>query len=407
MYTNLRLSAMKAAFLLPLVLLFCLPILRVDAGTATTKYSVLAPISKGKLTIFPVVAQVTHDTSDFITLDDGIRSGDVIVTEAGNVGVRPLVRGQSHYVPEHSSGAQVNQLVLVNNSKHPLILLAGEIVTGGKQDRIIAKDRIIPAGGDPVDLGVFCVEPGRWTGTTTKFQAMSIPQMAQPSVRYDAMAEKSQQKVWDEVGRSRDRAIVAASAAPVGSGVGAGVGMGGSAGSLAGARNTTSYAKTMEVGGVQQTVDEVAKPIQTSYNSLIRELRDRHAVGVIVAVNGQIIWADIFASTQLLEKYWPKLVRSYAAEAITSDLSGKQPSVEAAERFLHEMEGTHETIETDPGVYREAETVGVNYRLFMLSSLLPGTGFDLHISKMFDTSTQARIKRPIDPLRRIPGFLPN
>ena len=397
MCTNLRFSAMKAAFLLPLLLLFSLPILRVNAGTATTKYSVLAPISKGKLTIFPVVAQLTHDTSDFITLDDGIRSGDVIVTEAGNVGVRPLVRGQSHYVPEHSSGAQVNQLVLVNNSKHPLILLAGEIVTGGKQDRIIAKDRIIPAGGDPVDLSVFCVEPGRWTGTTTNFKAMSIPQMAQPSVRYNAMAEKSQQKVWDEVGRSRDRAMAAA--APRSDASRGGV--------VGGLTNTTSYAKTMEIGGVQQTVDEVAKPIQTSYDSVIHQLRDKHAVGVIVAVNGQIIWADIFASTQLLEKYWPKLVRSYAAEAITSDISGKQPTIEAAEQFLHQMEGTHETIETDPGVYREAETVGANYRLFMLSSLLPGTGFDLHISKMFDPSTQARIKRPVDPLRRVPGFLPN
>ena len=396
MSTKLRLTAMKAAFVLPVILLFCLPILRVGAGTATTKYSVLAPISKGRLTIFPVVAQNTHDTSDFITLDDGIRSGDVIVTEAGNVRVRPLVRGQSHYVPDHGSGAQVNQLVLVNNSKHPLILLAGEIVTGGKQDRIIAKDRIIPAGGDPVDLSVFCVEPGRWTGTTTKFQAMSIPQMAQPSVRYNAMAEKSQQKVWDEVGRSRDRALAAATPR---------AGEGGTAGALA---NTTSYAKTMEIGGVQKTVDEVAKPIQTSYDSLIHQLRDKHAVGVIVAVNGQIIWADIFASTQLLEKYWPKLVRSYAAEAITSDGTGKQPTVDAAEQFLHEMEGTHETIETDPGIYREAETIGTNYRLFMLSSLLPGTGFDLHISKMFDGSTQTgRVKRPVDPLRRIPGFLPN
>jgi len=33
----------------------------------------------------------------------------------------------------------VNRLVLVNNSKRPLLLLAGEIVTGGKQDRVIGK----------------------------------------------------------------------------------------------------------------------------------------------------------------------------------------------------------------------------------------------------------------------------
>ena len=60
-------------------------------------------------------------------------------------------------------------MVLVNNSKRPLILLAGEIVTGGKQDRVIGKDRIIPAESDPIDLGVFCVEPGRWVGSSDRF----------------------------------------------------------------------------------------------------------------------------------------------------------------------------------------------------------------------------------------------
>lgn len=51
------------------------------------------------------------------------------------------------------------KLVLVNNSKRPLLLLASEIVTGAKQDRIIGKDRLVPLESDPVDLRVFCVEP--------------------------------------------------------------------------------------------------------------------------------------------------------------------------------------------------------------------------------------------------------
>jgi hypothetical protein len=50
-------------------------------------------------------------------------------------------------------------------------LLAGEIVTGGKQDRIIGKDRLVPAESDPVDLSVFCVEPGRWVERSSKFNA--------------------------------------------------------------------------------------------------------------------------------------------------------------------------------------------------------------------------------------------
>jgi len=133
-------------------------------GTPPTvnDYKILAPITHGDLTIFPVVSARSHDTSEFITLDDGIRSGDVVVTEVGNL--HSSMRRRNPYV-QPNRGAEVNRLVLVNNSKHPLILLAGEVVTGGKQDRVVAKDRIVPPESDPVDLSVFCVEHGRWTET--------------------------------------------------------------------------------------------------------------------------------------------------------------------------------------------------------------------------------------------------
>jgi len=58
--------------------------------------------------------------------------------------VRGLLRRADH-APVLHDRAEVNRLVLINNSKHPLLLLAGEIVTGGKQDRVIGKDRIVPA----------------------------------------------------------------------------------------------------------------------------------------------------------------------------------------------------------------------------------------------------------------------
>jgi hypothetical protein len=48
----------------------------------------------------------------------------------------------------------VNQLVLINRGKRPLLLLAGELIIGGKQDRIVAKDRIIAPGSDPLPLDV-------------------------------------------------------------------------------------------------------------------------------------------------------------------------------------------------------------------------------------------------------------
>ena len=141
---------------------------RAGEVTPPPGYKVLEPIRHGNLTVFPVVAAKSYPTGEFLTLDEGLRSGDVVVTEAGNV--QGLIR--RHPTPAvRSEGAQVNRLVLVNNSKRPLLLLAGEIVTGGKQDRVIGKDRIVPAESDPVDLSVFCVEPGRWVATSSNFGA--------------------------------------------------------------------------------------------------------------------------------------------------------------------------------------------------------------------------------------------
>ena len=99
-----------------------------------------------------------------MTLDEGLSSGEVIVSEQGAAGLARTRDGRPVIVPQYNTGASVNQLVLINRGKRPLLLLAGEIVTGGKQDRVIGKDRIVPAESDPVDLSVFCVEPGGGRG---------------------------------------------------------------------------------------------------------------------------------------------------------------------------------------------------------------------------------------------------
>jgi hypothetical protein len=336
---------------------------------STSGYTVLAPIRHGNLTVFPVVATRSYDTQEFLTLDEGLRSGEVIVTESGSV--QPLMRRR---LPPTPSGAQVNQLVLVNNSKRPLILLAGEIVTGGKQDRVIGKDRIIPAESDPINLDVFCVEPGRWTGSSDRFgvggtAGGSVPApMAAPNVRGKAMADKNQQQVWSEVAKTRvamaETVTVEAPAA------------------AAAISGTSSYARVMNNQEVKQKVDSVAEPIQRNYQSLIQQLRNQNAVGVAVAVNGQMVWADIFASTNLLEKYWPKLVRSYAAEAVVTRTKGGEADIKQAQEFLNRLDGRHETVDSEPGLYRHTEIAGEGFRAFELTSLLPKTGFDLHVAKM-------------------------
>jgi hypothetical protein len=361
----------------------------VHAGevTPTPGYKVLDPIRHGNLTIFPVVTAKSYPTTEFLTLDEGLRSGEVVVTEAGSV--QGLIR--RHGTPTfHHEGAQVNRLVLVNNSKRPLLLLAGEIVSGGKQDRVIGKDRIVPAESDPIDLSVFCVEPGRWVATSEQFGAseamygnnrnvdgsihgaLSAPMaiMAQPSVRAKAMADKDQNQVWDAVNKQKS-ALAYSIAAPAPA-------------LRIELAQTSSYAKVNENAEVRKQVEAIAKPLEQNYQGLIHQLRDRNAVGVVVAVNGRIIWADIFASTDLLAKYWPKLVRSYASEAFVTRAKEMDVSVNQAQSFLVDTEGRRETIESEPGIYRHTEVHGEGFKAFALTSLLPKTGFDVHVAKMAD-----------------------
>jgi hypothetical protein len=341
-----------------------------EVSQPTSTYQVLGPIQHGNLTLFPVVSSRSHDASQFLTLDEGLRSGEVVITEAGSAS--PLIRPRhGHPQPESQrQGAEVNRLVLVNNSKRPLLLLAGEIVTGGKQDRVIGKDRIVPGESDPIDVGVFCVEPGRWVGRSTKFDAPSskMGYMVQPSVRSKAMAEKNQQQVWNEVGKARaamSETVEVAGAAPE-------------------VAQTSSYAGVVENRAVRDKLDSVATPMEHEYKSVIGQLRDRNAVGVVVAVNGEIVWADVFASTRLLEQYWPKLVRSYAAESFAPGANPKGVDAKAAQLFLDDLQGKREVIESEPGIFRHTEVSGNGFKIFELASLLPGTGFNLHLAKMSD-----------------------
>jgi hypothetical protein len=352
------------------------------AGVAgTTKpeaLHVLTPITHGNLTIFPVVGGTDYDTSHILTLDEGMKAGSVIITEQG--ALRGLVRGQH---ASRSSTAEVNRLVLVNNSDRPLLLLAGEIVTGGKQDRVIGADRIVPPKSDPVDLSVFCVEPGRWVARSEQFGSMKS-QMAQPSVRVPAMAAKNQQQVWDQVAAAREAAEMASNLA---------VSPGASHGNdLTYMRGTTSYATTMAAPPVQAKIDSLAG----DYNGVLSELKKTGAKGVVVAINGQLVWADLFASNDLLQRYWQKLVRSYAAESLTTaSVKGKADMTEA-QAFLDRMSGNREVIETEPGVFRRTEITGDSYKVFTLTALIPKTDYNLHTAKMsYDKEAHLEFPREV------------
>src|SRR6202521_2386603 len=156
-------------------------------------WRLLDPITYENISIFPVISSVSRDTSAFVTLDEGLSSGDVVVREQGSDG---MARSRGIPLPQYNTSASVNQLILINRGKRPVLLLAGELVSGGKQDRIIAKDRIVAPGAEPLPLDVFCVEHGRWS---SGLQFSAAKTMVHPSVREQAAVNQNQSLVWESV----------------------------------------------------------------------------------------------------------------------------------------------------------------------------------------------------------------
>src|SRR6266699_4950303 len=92
-------------------------------------WRLLDPVTYENISVFPIVSPYNQDTSSFLTLEEGLATGEVTVAEQGAQVMQRSRDGHPIYVPQPTTGASVNQLVLVNRSKRPLLLLAGELVS--------------------------------------------------------------------------------------------------------------------------------------------------------------------------------------------------------------------------------------------------------------------------------------
>ena len=347
------------------------------------EWGLLGGVSYENLTVFPVVSRAEASTSGFATLDEALTSGDVVVAESGSDIIRRTRDGRPI---RYDSGPQVNRLVLVNRGKRPLVLLAGEVVSGGKQDRVIAKDRIVPPGADPLPLDVFCVEHGRWTGASAQFDSSKF--MVHPSVREKAAVAQKQDEVWAAVRSGTTSTVVVegrGSAGAAGKAASAPAALSRETVDLAVAEaRTESYAKVYHGSRIGKSVDSFAAEVSRRFEKATAGLKGERVIGVVVAYGGEVAWSDAFASEQLFRVYWPKLLKSYVVEALARPRTQERPTFEEARAFLEPLRGRVNE-ESEPGVYRWRQTTEGRYAAIELESLAP-KNLLLHWVKIQKTS---------------------
>lgn len=246
------------------------------------RYALGSPVQYRNVTVVPVMLTSSDkiQTEDYISLTEAKKNGWVEINEMPN-------------------GQEVSRLYVRNLGKKPLLLLSGELLLGGKQDRVVAKDTVVPPG-EEMPVPVFCVEHGRWDGETSKFEYSES--MAPQSVRKRATFG-SQQDVWDQV---------------------------------------SEYNKSANASGRTTSVRDglYGKEIQTQIDDGLRTLtdalaREENVVGFVCLVDGHIQTFELFGNASMFSSSRDALLRGFLAEAaLHPDAESKPADLDEIGAFI-------------------------------------------------------------------------
>jgi hypothetical protein len=201
-------------------------------------------------------------------------------------------------VQEMPNGGTVNTLKFSNVSKDTIIVGMGEIVKGGKQDRVIEKDVLIPPGKS-IPISVYCVEHGRWTAANTNRRNNNNPAYTVTAgdasfnsysttvtseIRKTIVKDKDQSKVWEKVAEANTKAGTTTSTGTY----------------------TALTQSPKHVNEVKEYLDEFKKTIAA----------DPTIVGVLAVTGSRIIGCDIYGTPELFKENSSNILNSYISEAV-------------------------------------------------------------------------------------------
>jgi hypothetical protein len=264
------------------------------ASAADGPPRVAAPLSHENLSVYLLYGPDTVADAKVLSLQEALERELAVVHETSNV----------------------NMLSVENLSpEYELFIQSGDIVKGGKQDRMAATDMLLPPKSGVVALPAHCVERGRWTnrgGENAERFARCDNSAAGRDVKY-ANATGQQAAVWQGVNDNQNKLNERLKT------------------SVNCPTSPTSFQLTLEAPAVQAKVAEYEAALKAAG-------ADREGViGVVFVVNGQVTGAEVYASNALFRKAWPKLLNSAAVEAVaelTDKPAAAPPSVREVEYFL-------------------------------------------------------------------------
>jgi hypothetical protein len=240
--------------------------------------------------MMPLIAE-SNSNYKYELLDDVLNAGSVRITEV-------------------SEGGTVPELSFLNESDDPVFLMDGEELVGAKQNRVLNLSIMVPAR-ESIVIPVSCVEAGRWSYSSGEFQSGSKAQYA--SARASKSRSVSNNMSMFQEARSDQEEVWA---------------------------ELSSKSARMEASSETSAMSKIYETRQTELNQFAEHLKPvENQVGVIFLINGSVAGLDLFDKSETLAKLMPKLVESYALDALdTHPRRQNLPSQAASDAALQFLE---------------------------------------------------------------------
>jgi len=269
--------------------------------------AISGPYTHDNLSIYLIHAAPGEERARFLTLGEALAQKKVVVYETSSV----------------------NELAIENLSAETVYIQAGDIVKGGKQDRVFPIDFLLVPNSGRVPIGAFCVEHGRWSRrgdeASDRFNS-SNRSVAFKDLKMAVVDGNDQSKVWSEVAAAQ-HGLAGVGAAPAAS----------------------PSPSSMQLALENRQVIDATKPYVRDLTGKMEAHGD--VVGFAYAVNGKLSGADVYSSTSLFQRMWPKLIEASATEAAAArgETGAAAPSAESVRRALIAADGGKDSGRTTGG----------------------------------------------------------
>ena len=202
---------------------------------------------------------------NIISLSQALNSGLATISERGT-----------------ASTENVHWLRINNHSDKSILINSGEVISGGRQDRIVSRDTIMAPSPRDEYIPVMCVEEERWSDKEKKFTHSNF---ANSRLRKAVDISKNQVLIWREIGNQLEQGGVKS--------------------------NTLAY--------LSRSLDKKNLPLSDDYfQYFLKKFResDSTIVGFVCLSGNKIIGSDIYAGTNLFYPQLEPLLRGYIDDAL-------------------------------------------------------------------------------------------